>query len=466
MQAPAFVIATPNAMAFRALVESEVLARLRQHGKRHLMVLLPAGADPARLPDGVQWRSITAPCQSPPTQRLWRRACRFASVRLSEWLGLGYGNIAYRFNQRHGFAAHRFKQKLDKARTQREALAGNYVDPAFGFPFPASCLLYRLIYRFYYARWQVPDRSIERFFEETEIETVVLWYVQNPLYRDYSICCRKHRIRTVGVIGSWDRLTTKGPIAPGCGCYIVNNRMMRDELVRFHGVDADTVSIVGWPQMDCYHDHQVAQGRAEFLKNHRIDPTHRLLVFAGNSERLGRHEPDIAAFLARQINEQAYGKKITLWIRTHPNDSGWQARYRSLEAVDNVVLMPAGAGNIALLANLLRHADVVICTQGTITLDAAAFDCCIVNIAFDGERRDATHDSVVWLYEMDHYRPVVETGGVRVVGDFDALDQAIGRYLSQPGLDRDGRSRLASLYLAPFDGHASERQARAMIGET
>ncbi|NKB64452.1 MAG: hypothetical protein GKR95_20815 [Gammaproteobacteria bacterium] len=462
MQNRAFVIVVPNSMAFRALVESDVLAMLKREGKKRILVISSDEESSSRLPGGVEWRQLEWPCESLPQQSLAKRILRSLSVRLSK-IGMDYGNLSYRFNHLCGFKAHQFKQGLDRERQKREVIAGNYVAPKFGWPLPGSRWLYRLIYAYYYASWQVSDRAIAQFFKETPIDMIVLWYVQSLIYRDYSICIRKHNLKAIGVIGSWDRPTTKGPICPGCDRYIVNSEVMKQELTKFHGMKADKIDIVGWPQMDAYKDPRVFQDRAIFLGSIGIDPKHKLVVFAANSERLGTHEPGIVSFLQKKISHGVYGKDVSLLVRAHPNDSRWKERFSELIGKPNVVVMSGGMGNIPLLANTLMHGNMVIATQGSISLDAAAFDKCIINIAFDGDLQKSYADSVARWYEMDHYQPVVQSGGVKMVHNFAELEQAVQLYLQNPSKDKEAREILRTLELEPFDGKSSYRQAMAMM---
>ncbi|NKB76637.1 MAG: hypothetical protein GKR96_06200 [Gammaproteobacteria bacterium] len=463
MQEGAFVIVVPNSMAFRALVESNVLSILKREGRQRIVVISSANESRSRLPVDVEWRSLEQPCELPPQQSWLRRIARAVSVRVSKF-GMDYGNLSFRFNHLCGFKAHKFKQQLGKERQKREVVAGNYVASKFGWPFPSSRWLYRFIYGLYYAKWQIPDRAIEQFFHETPIDMIVLWYVQSLIYRDYSICIRKHNLQAVGVIGSWDRPTTKGPICPGCDRYIVNSEIMKRELMTYHEVLAKRIDIVGWPQMDVYKNPLTFQGRAEFLDSIGVKPDHKLLLFAGNSERLGAHEPGIVTFLERRMNEGEYGENVSLLVRAHPNDHRWKTRFVDLIGRPNVTVMPGGMGNIALLASTLFHADIVIATQGSVSLDAVAFDKCVINIAFDGNLEKSYADSVSRWYEMDHYRPVVESGGVKIIRDFDELDQSIPTYLKNPSKDKDAREKLRCLELEPFDGRSSYRQAMAMMG--
>ena len=90
-------------------------------------------------------------------------------------------------------------------------------------------------------------------------------------------------------------------------------------------------------------------------------------------------------------------------------------------------------------------------------MDAVAFDTCVVNLGFDGAVEVDDSESSRHWYQMDHYRPVLESGGVWLAADFDELDTAINAYLHDPGLHADRRRLLREQQLEPMDGRASAR---------
>ena len=463
MSAPVFVIIAPSLMAIRQIVNSDVLHLLHKKINRQILILSPHHELCENLPEYVEWRDYLKPTVGLPRIKWWRRLIRAASVRFSRYFGFSYANLVFRFNHLQGFYAHIFKQKMNKKRQRREELAGNFVSSKYGFPFPDSRFLYRLIYKFYYSKLQIADPFIEQFFAETEISGLVFWHVQNEIYRDFSVCARRKNLPITAVVGSWDRLTTKGPICPGCKKFVVNSQIMKHELMRHHNINEKQVEVVGWPQMDIYHDKSLRQSKSAFLKMFKFPDTSKILVYAGNASRLGAHEPGLVQHIAEQIEDGKYGKGIYLLVRPHPQDVDWQHRYDEVMKMKNVIVMPSEAGNVELMVNVLSHADVVIATQGSISLDAVAFDRCIINVAFDGNLKKPYHESVSRWYEMDHYRPVVESGGVRVVKKFSELDNTIVDYLNDKLLDAKGRERLRHLQLSPFKGDSSQRQVDAMV---
>ena len=470
MNKGAFVIVAPNSMAFRAISNSNVLPLLHRDatalGFEKIILLSPNDGSQEQLPDFIEWQNFLLPSGHASTLPLHKKILRSLSVRISRYLGLGYENTVFRFNHLQNFFAHRFKQGMSYERRKREELAGNFVSRKYGFPFPNSPTLYQWVYRFYYSLRQVSDPNIEHFFKTTDISKLIFWHVQNPIFREYSICARRQKIPYLGVIGSWDRPTTKGPICPNCEKYIVNSQVMRSELIKHHSINEQQIEVVGWPQMDIYHDDSLKENKNDFLSQLKIKKTEKILLYAGNASRLGAHEPSIVEHIASQINNGAYGQNIHLVVRPHPQDVDWKTRYAAInsdsEHASYVTVMPSEMGNLKTMLNTLIHADIVIATQGSISLDAAALDKKIINIAFDGSLSRSYTESVKRWYEMDHYIPVIESGGVTIVNDFKELDTSITTLLVHD-IQKEGRQQLREIELEPFKGDSSARQVQAML---
>jgi len=469
MSKGAFVLVAPNSMAFRAIANSQVLPLLHEDaitlGYEKIIVLSPDDGSQRQLPDFIEWRNYLLPTNRVNRLSLHHKIIRAIVTRMSRLLGLGYENTVFRFNQLEQFFAHKFKQGMSLERREREELAGNFVSKKYGFPFPNSKTIYNWIYNFHYSKNHIPDPNIHAFFKENTIGKLVFWHVQNAIFREYSICARKQNIPYIAVIGSWDRPTTKGPICPSCDKYIVNSSVMKDELEQHHGVDSSLIEVVGWPQMDIYHNQTLLESRDTFLNILGIEPSDTVLLYAGNAARLGAHEPSLVEHMALQIDQGHYGENTHLLIRPHPQDVDWQDRYAkvsSQELSKHVTLMPAEMGNMKTMVNTLQHADIVIATQGSISLDAAALDKKIINVAFDGSLKRSYTESVKRWYEMDHYLPVVNSGGVAIVNSFDELDSTVKTLLSEDPY-QEGRQHLRAIELEPFNGDSSARQVQAML---
>ena len=77
--------------------------------------------------------------------------------------------------------------------------------------------------------------------------------------------------------------------------------------------------------------------------------------------------------------------------------------------------------DLVRLANSLKHSDVVINTESTLSLDASANDTPVILIGYDGDRQVPYWDSVERIYEREHYSHVVETHAAPLVKSHDEL---------------------------------------------
>jgi hypothetical protein len=166
-------------------------------------------------------------------------------------------------------------------------------------------------------------------------------------------------------------------------------------------------------------------------------------------------------------------------LRPTPVDDG--RRYASVrrDYPELIVLEPAwvrgsngdwGAvmplpGDVRLLANLVHHASLNINVASTMTIDFALNDRPVVNIAFD-VASPPPHGRALWhhYYQYDHYRPVVELKAARFACSPEQLAEHVNAYLDDPGLEREGRRRLANMQVLGPCGRAAQRIADVLEG--
>ena len=372
--------------------------------------------------------------------------------------------LFYRFHKLHNLFIHWWwlAKKKDSSVPLEEGVQKKLIDPRLAWPFPNSRAFFSLLKRLRFWQWANNPR-VEAFFENNRFDLVVFNFVQTSPIFPYITAAKRRGVKTVGIVGSWDNPTTKGPLYP-CQRYIVQNRYMADMLKKYHDIDGKMVTIVGWPQMDIYKKPGIIEGRDKFLSALGLDPRCRLLLFGASTKRFGSHEPSVLRHILRQRAAGVYGPEIAMVIRAHPGDHNWQERLAEFQGVDQVLVEPPNYTDRAHLANLLRHADIVLSTAGTICLDAVAFDTCAISIAFDDEGQPAASEGAAIFYQSEHYSSVINTGGTSFVTSSADLDQAILNYLNNPQQDADKRSALRDLHLEPFDGKAGERLVHTILG--
>ncbi len=74
--------------------------------------------------------------------------------------------------------------------------------------------------------------------------------------------------------------------------------------------------------------------------------------------------------------------------------------------------------------------------------------------------------SVKRCYERTDIQPIVATGGVRLAYSPDECVRLIKQYLDNPQLDSEGRRKIRLEQCGPLDGHAGDRIAQLLCGES
>lgn len=473
MSAPRLALVLANSFAARNTLRTPVLDELAAQDDLEVAILTPQPDDAGIIGQTgaghLSWRLLSRPAEGAGLTQGGPLAC---GRRLAQRLAMrpllgraGFGNLVYRFNEIHQFRGHLQKKALAPERRVREAQAGNFVEPGLGWPWPRSRVMLNLLYALYYATWY-DEPAVEAFLDDFRPHLLALHHLQFASIRPYNTGARRRGIPVLGLVASWDQPTTKGPLCPGVERYLVQSRQVRQELAEHHGVDPARVEVVGWPQMDLYRRPGVIRPRQELLAELGLPPGRRLVLLGANSARLGPHEPGIAQALASRLAQDPAWGDVTLVIRPHPNDNAWQERLGHLAAPPGVLVLPAEWGRLDFLANLLAHSQVLLASAGTICLDAIALDTCTIGLGFDGDLEVPPAQSVRRWYELDHYRPVVASGGLRLVESRQELWEALAAYLADPGRDAQGRARCRAEQLEPLDGQASRRLAQALAQAT
>jgi hypothetical protein len=405
---------------------------------------------------------------------LLRQLLHLFFSKLSERMQLElHARLIFRFNHVKGFRTHLLKQGFPDITLRKK-----YGEPGYlGWPYPESKTLFALLsYLHQKIPWFVPGWLVS-LFQTYCPDLVVIAFPQSLPGFMISHTARRFGIPVTAYINSWDQPTTKGPLPPDIQRFMVWNRQMQHELIDFHGVPVDLISIVGGTHLDLYHQQDLVLSREEFFRSIEVDPARRILVYGTYPTRMGTDEPAVARHIAEQVAGGTYAESVTLVIRPHPFDNQWMTRFGMLNDLPHVQIQRSSdfglyqgsqvakhaTSDLKFLLNLMKHADVVLTGPGTLALDAIAFDTPVINIGFDGDRQLPYHHSIQSCYEFNHYANLIGARGTRLVKSYAEMDAAIRAYLHDPTLDAAGRERIRQEQLEPFDGKAGERVVRTIL---
>lgn len=461
----------PNRFAGRNILESDIPEILGREADVRVTFVSLFEDDEKKVAGfaatNLDWRNLRNPLSEKVAKPaiFLKYSLMNLGYKLLHLLFLGRGShdaLFYRFHQLNDLFIHHWWKQRTKGRWRRGSkVQRKLVDRKLARPLPRSKRLYDLLTALRFWSWGC-DYRVEAFMEQEKFDLVVFNFVQTSPIFPYITAARRRHVPTIGIVGSWDNPTTKGGLYP-CSLYVVQNEYMAEKVKALHRVDDQRLRVTGWPQMDIYKKGDVLQTREDFFREQGLEPDCRLILFGLSTKRFGAHEPGVIRHLLRQGDAGIYGDKVAFILRAHPGDRFWRQYLDEFSGRESVVVEPPNYHDRVHLVNLLHHADIVISTAGTISLDAVAFDTNTISVVFDGDLDPGPADRVANFYRSEHYSAVLETGGTRAVYSFEELDRAIVDYLDNPSADAEGRRRLRKHFLEPFDGKASARLAEIIL---
>ena len=286
---------------------------------------------------------------------------------------------------------------------------------------------------------------------------------------------KKLRIPVLAFITSWDNISIKNRMVFKYDGYLVWSERMNEELRAYYPhCRKIPVYVVGAPQYDVFFDSSWYVSREEFCARYGLRADHPVIVHALGVAN-GVEELPGALDLAKRIQHGELGD-AQLVVRPHPFNNGTEMNgiFRKFgpRVVVQKTAVPEEArtlrsqdeADIREWVNTFRHADVVVHLSSTVAIDAALFDRPSVCMDYDpmpGRLRQALVRDV--NHSWTHYKPVVDSGGMLLASSPDELIDHIRQYLSNPGLHREERRKMAEFVCGYLDGRCGERMAGAVL---
>jgi CDP-glycerol glycerophosphotransferase (TagB/SpsB family) len=277
----------------------------------------------------------------------------------------------------------------------------------------------------------------------------------------FIVGARRVGLPVAGHIASWDHTVGKGIVAPGLDRYIVQNNVMRDDLVRYHGVDQRRVVVTGWPQTDVFYRKRPRADFDELVGALGLDPRGPVVLVMGNSPTNAPYERQFVERLIAWWEESGAERRFSLLFRPHPRDREWRERFSAALFRDRVAVQQPSFTDLASLAVLLQHGDVVVSNAGTILLDALVNDRPAVCVLYD----EGAPPGESWALKNvsgEHYKALIESEAFYRADRFEDVVDGIGRALARRDELAVERARVAREVVGEIDGRAAERVAEAI----
>jgi CDP-Glycerol:Poly(glycerophosphate) glycerophosphotransferase len=364
---------------------------------------------------------------------------------------IGFYPLSLRHSLRHGFNRERM----------RPGHQNWFLDPNLAGPLPKWPILDRTMLRWHYSALRyVPSKLLERVSRERP--EIVLANSQMHAVVPFVVAAQRNGLPVVGHIASWDHTVGKGIVAPHLRRYIVQNEVMRNDLVGYHDVDANRIVVTGWPQTDVFHRRRPRAEYEGLLRDLGLDPTRPVVLAMGNTPTNAPFEGRFVQRLLAWWQESGASRRFSLLFRPHPRDRDWRERFAAALARDGVAVQEPSFTDLETLAVLLQHGDVVVANAGTILLDALVNDRPAVCVLYD-EGAPAGESWALKNVSGEHYKALMESDAFYRAGRFEEVADGIERALAQPGELSSARVRVARDVVGDVDGKAAARVADAIV---
>ena len=441
----------PDPFSSRLFFDTGIVDRLRsQLGDRLELFLLDTGeqAD-AWTQRAGDMRTTTADDLKPLELSSRQKARR----RVDGWLDrrIGFYPLSLRHSIRNGFNRERMHSGHQNW----------FLDPELAGPLPRWPALDPMMLRWHYGRMRfVPPALLERIRRERP--AIVLANIQMHAVVPFIVAGRRYGVPLVGHIASWDHTVGKGIVSPHLRRYIVQNEVMRDDLVRYHGVEATRIVVTGWPQTDVFYRRRPRAEYESVVRELGLDPARPVVLVMGNTPTNAPFEPRFVERLVRWWEESGATSRFSLLFRPHPRDREWRERFASALFREGAAVQEPSFTDFGTLAVLLEHGDAVVSNAGTILLDALVNDRPTICVLYD-EGAPSGESWALKNVSGEHYRQLMESDAFYRAARFEDVVAGIEHALAQPEELAQERARAAREVVGEIDGRAAERVADAAV---
>jgi hypothetical protein len=295
------------------------------------------------------------------------------------------------------------------------------------------------------------------------------------------VAAQKLGIPTATFIYSWDNLP-KGRMAVQADHFLLWSDRMRDEMLRYYPeVSPDRLHVVGTPQFEFHCNQALRQPRDVFLRRLGLAPHKPVVCFSGCDVPSSPYDPLFLRDLALALRKSPEASRPQLLFRPCPTES--LDRYREVlgEYSEIIVSKPAWrrlaeedwtqvvptAEDVALLANVASHCDLVVNFGSTMAIDFALHDRPAIYLAYEpaGGGVDPKWKATD-AYQLPHQKLIHEVQLVHWADSAEGLPGLVDHVLRNPGEKALARRECVTQIAAQPFSEASQRCCEALLAIT
>jgi hypothetical protein len=183
-------------------------------------------------------------------------------------------------------------------------------------------------------------------------------------------------------------------------------------------------------------------------------------------------EPEIVERIADMLLEADESVRPQLLVRIYPKDQ--TGRFDELKERRKDILFPKVEWepewltpkfeDSYALVNTLRHCSLGINVASTVSLELCMFDKPVINVGYNPRSVPGREMSYAKYYEFDHYKPVVDSGAVKVAWSEGEMRDLIFASLENPAnASAERRDLIKEMFGDLLDGKSSLRVADTLL---
>jgi hypothetical protein len=280
-----------------------------------------------------------------------------------------------------------------------------------------------------------PDPGIVELLRRERPDLVMVSPLLKQLMHQGEVvkAARSLGIPTAFLVYSWDNLSNKGRVHAAPDHSFVWNELQRREAVELHGLDPDSISVVGAPHWDAFFRRSPSVTREQLCAEYGFEPERPIILYLGSTTRICPDEQAVANDWLDAVRGSDRLRHVNVLVRPHPEDARLWEHWRP--AHDRVAVSHHPRQQDQSLYDELFHAAVAVGLNTSAQIEASIVGRPVYT--FDaGERAPGQEGTLHFHYLLrEHGGPVLFAStlvehvaqlAAGVEGDYDA--EAIRRF--------------------------------------
>lgn len=276
--------------------------------------------------------------------------------------------------------------------------------------------------------------------------------------------------------GSWDNLTSKGPIWPSPDRLMVWGAFSQKCASEYHGLPHARIDVTGPLHFEVYREPEKLQPEKSWRKEHGISQNKKILFFAGTTIGKFSDERYVIEALSSAIDDGRLPNAL-IWYRPHPRMRS-RAEHDGISNIPHVVIDPLEGAEQGLphtwsmhenddlqRANALRAADVIVTAFSTIIIDAALLGKPSVIVGF-GNNDGVAKSNMFPSLKFRHVEHILMCRWISAATDEEKLIDQVTAHLSADSSIMFGDLRRFGASVAYCTGNGTSRRVLAAMLKT